>query len=49
MMYLVGFGIGIVFTLGVLVPSVNEHLEVSFSQWKKTYSNLFNIISNKNK
>ena len=49
MYYLVGFVVGIVFTLGVLVPSVNEHLEVSFSQWKKTYSNLFNIISNKNK
>ena len=44
MYYLIGFGTGLVLSLTLLIPSMNEHGEVSFYQLKKSYSKLFNLF-----
>ena len=45
MYYLIGFGSGLVLGLGVLIPSMNEHGEVSFSQLKKSYGKVLSSVN----
>lgn len=44
MYYLIGFGIGLVLSVLLLIPSMNEFGEVSLYQLKKSYGKVLSCI-----
>ena len=44
MYYLIGFGIGLVLSLTLLIPSMDEYGIVSYYQLKKSYSKVFKLF-----